>query len=136
MVTPREKQMNNIVHMAIVVNDYDEAIEYYTKILNFCLLEDKDMGAGKRWVRVAPSANAAFSLLLAKAKNDHQQKYVGDQTGGRVFIFYHVDDFWAEYNRMQQLGVDFTEQPREEDYATVVVFRDLYGNKWDMIQPR
>lgn len=128
--------MNDIVHMAIVVSDYDEAIEYYTKILNFVLLEDTQMGAGKRWVRVAPHKNAAFSLLLAKAKNDQQAQYVGNQTGDRVFIFYHVDDFWAEYNRMKDLNVDFTEQPREEDYATVVVFRDLYGNKWDMIQMR
>lgn len=128
--------MNNIVHMAIVVTDYDEAIEYYTKILNFTLLEDKDMGADKRWVRVAPTADAGFSLLLAKAKNEQQASFVGDQTGGRVFIFYHVDDFWAEYNRMKKLDVDFTELPREEDFATVVVFRDLYGNKWDMIQPR
>lgn len=122
--------------MAIVVTDYDEAIEYYTKILNFVLLEDNDMGAGKRWVRVAPSADANFSLLLAKAKNEQQKNFIGDQTGGRVFIFYHVDDFWAEYNRMKKLEVDFTELPREEDFATVVVFRDLYGNKWDMIQPR
>lgn len=128
--------MNDIVHMAIVVRDYDEAIDYYTNILNFALLEDKDMGAGKRWVRVAPHANSAFSLLLAKAKNENQAEYVGNQTGGRVFIFYHVDDFWAEYNRMNTLGVEFTEQPREEDYATVVVFKDLYGNKWDMIQIR
>lgn len=128
--------MNQLVHMAIVVNDYDEAIEYYTKTLNFTLLEDKDMGAGKRWVRVAPYVDSTFSLLLAKAKNDEQTEFVGNQTGDRVFIFYHVDDFWAEYNRMKQLGVDFTEQPREEEYATVVVFRDLYGNKWDMIEPR
>lgn len=128
--------MNDIVHMALLVADYDEAIEYYTQILNFVLLEDKAMGGGKRWVRVAPHVDSSFSLLLAKAKNDEQAKYVGDQSGGRVYIFYHVDDFWAEYKRMLDLGVDFTEQPREEDYATVVVFKDLYGNKWDMIEPR
>uniref|UniRef100_A0A2A4YS62 Glyoxalase n=1 Tax=OCS116 cluster bacterium TaxID=2030921 RepID=A0A2A4YS62_9PROT len=126
--------MNDIVHMALLVADYDEAIEYYTQILNFSLLEDKDMGGGKRWVRVAPHADSGFSLLLAKAKNDQQAKYVGNQSGGRVYIFYQVDDFWVEYKRMLALGVDFTEQPREEDYATVVVFKDLYGNKWDMIE--
>ncbi|MBL1242558.1 MAG: VOC family protein [OCS116 cluster bacterium] len=126
--------MNDIVHMALLVADYDEAIEYYTQILNFSLLEDKDMGGGKRWVRVAPHADSGFSLLLAKAKNDQQAKYVGNQSGGRVYIFYQVDDFWVEYKRMLALGVDFTEQPREEDYATVVVFIDLYGNKWDMIE--
>ena len=128
--------MNEIASVALLVADYDEAIEYYTQILNFQLLENKDMGGGKRWVRVAPHADSSFSFLLAKAKNDQQAKYVGNQSGGRVYIFYHVNDFWAEYKRMQGLGVDFTEQPREEDYATVVVFKDLYGNKWDMIQPR
>lgn len=128
--------MNEIAHIALLVDDYDEAIKYYTEILNFALLEDKDMGAGKRWVRVAPNAASAFSFLLAKAKNDEQAKFVGNQSGGRVYIFYHVADFWAEYNRMKQLKVDFTEQPRDEDYATVVVFRDLYGNKWDMIKPK
>lgn len=128
--------MNDIVHMALVVRDYDEAIEYYTQMLNFVLLEDKHMGGDKRWVRIAPHVSSSFSLLLAKAKNDEQSQFVGNQTGGRVFIFYHVQDFWAEYKRMLDLGVDFTEQPREEDYATVVVFKDIYGNKWDMIQPR
>lgn len=126
--------MNDIVHMALLVADYDEAIEYYTQILNFSLLEDKDMGSGKRWVRVASHEDSSFSLLLAKAKNDEQAKYAGNQSGGRVYIFYQVDDFWAEYKRMLALAVDFTEQPREEDYATVVVFKDLYGNKWDMIE--
>lgn len=126
--------MNDIVHMAIVVADYDEAIEYYTQVLNFVLLEDKSMSETKRWVRVAPHADSSFSLLLAKAASDEQSKFVGNQSGGRVYIFYQVDDFWTEYKRMLALGVDFTEQPREEDYATVVVFRDLYGNKWDMIE--
>lgn len=126
--------MNDIVHMALVVADYDEAIEYYTQVLNFTLLEDKRMSETKRWVRVAPHVDSSFSLLLAKAASDEQVKFVGNQSGGRVFIFYQVDDFWTEYKRMLDLGVDFTEQPREEDYATVVVFKDLYGNKWDMIE--
>ncbi|PCI87982.1 MAG: glyoxalase [Hyphomicrobiales bacterium] len=128
--------MNKIASVALLVADYDEAIEYYTEILNFALLEDSKMSETKRWVRVAPDVDSSFSFLLAKAASDEQSKFVGNQSGSRVYIFYHVRDFWAEYKRMQALGVDFTEQPREEDYATVVVFKDLYGNKWDMIQPR
>lgn len=126
--------MNEIASMALLVADYDEAIEYYTEILNFVLLEDKKMSETKRWVRVAPHVDSSFSFLLAKAASDEQSKFVGNQSGGRVYIFYHVDEFWVEYKRMLALGVDFTEQPREEDYATVVVFKDLYGNKWDMIE--
>lgn len=129
-------RMNKIASMALLVADYDEAIDYYTKILNFVLLEDTKMSETKRWVRVAPHADSSFSFLLAKAASDEQRKSVGNQSGGRVYIFFHVDDFWGEYKRMLDLGVDFTEQPREEDYATVVVFIDLYGNKWDMIQMR
>lgn len=128
--------MNKIASVALLVTEYDEAIEYYTQILNFTLVEDTDLGGGKRWVRVAPDAQSSFSFLLAKAKNEEQIQAIGNQSGGRVYIFFHVDDFWAEYNRMKKLNVDFTEQPREEDYATVVVFRDLYGNKWDMIEMR
>ncbi|MBL1419941.1 MAG: VOC family protein [Alphaproteobacteria bacterium] len=128
--------MNKIASVALLVADYDEAIAYYIEVLSFVVLEDSKMSETKRWVRVAPHADSSFSFLLAKAVSDEQSKSVGNQSGGRVYIFYHVSDFWGEYKRMLDLGVDFTEQPREEDYATVVVFKDLYGNKWDMIQQR
>ena len=130
----------NIVHMALVVKNYDEAIAYYTQKLNFTLLEDKNMGfdkalnADKRWVRVAPNANSGFSLLLAQAKNDMQLNAVGNQSGGRVFLFLETKDFWADYNHMKQENVMFCEAPRDEDYATVVIFKDLYGNQWDLIE--
>ena len=122
--------------IALVVRDYDEAIAYYTSVLSFDLVEDTDMGAGKRWVVVAPPGSTGTRILLAAARSPEQQARIGDQTGGRVFLFLHTDDFWRDYATMQARGVRFLEQPREEAYGTVVVFADLYGNKWDFIQPR
>ena len=129
-----------ITALSLVVRNYDEAIEYYTKTLGFDLLEDTPLGgSGKRWVRVAPrseSGMAGAALLLAQASNDTQRAAIGNQTGGRVFLLLHTDDFWRDYNTYRSRGVRFCEEPREEEYGTVVVFEDLYGNKWDMIQRR
>lgn len=120
--------------LALVVRDYDEAIAFYTQKLRFDLLEDTDLGEGKRWVRLAPPGSAETSLLLAKAASPIQEQAIGHQSGGRVFLFIHTDDFWRDYNAMQAAGVNFLEQPREEAYGTVAVFADLYGNKWDLIE--
>jgi catechol 2,3-dioxygenase-like lactoylglutathione lyase family enzyme len=122
--------------ITLVVRDYDEAIAYYTATLGFALLEDTALGGGKRWVRVAPRESAQTSLLLAQAAGNEQQSHVGNQTGGRVFLFLHTDDFWRDYNAYKARGVGFVEEPREEGYGTVVVFEDLYGNKWDLMQRR
>jgi catechol 2,3-dioxygenase-like lactoylglutathione lyase family enzyme len=121
-------------HLALVVRDYDEAVRYYTEKLGFALLEDEDRGGGKRWVAVAPPGSQC-SLLLARAVNEEQTSRVGNQTGGRVFLFLHTDDFHRDYEAMKARGVNFLETPRHETYGTVVVFSDLYGNKWDLIQP-
>lgn len=120
--------------VALVVNDYDEAIAFYTQKLRFELLEDTDMGGGKRWVVVSPPNSTGTNLLLAKASNDEQRKSVGNQTGGRVFLFLYTNDFWRDYEFMKSQGVEFTEEPRSEEFGTVVVFKDLYGTKWDLIQ--
>ena len=124
-----------ITQIALVVRDYDEAIRFYTEAMRFVLLEDAPREAGKRWVRVAPSGDASFSLLLAKAATPEQERAIGYQTGGRVFLFMHTDDFQRDYEHMKSQGVRFTEEPRHESYGTVVVFLDLYGNKWDLIGP-
>jgi len=124
----------NLVHIAIVVRDYDEAIDYYTRVLGFELLEDEPRGPGKRWVRVAPRGDQGASLLLAKAANEEQTSRIGNQTGGRVFLFLHTDDFQRDYAAYSARGVKFIEQPRYEEYGTVVVFEDIYGNKWDLIE--
>jgi lactoylglutathione lyase len=132
-----ESRAGGITTIALVVRDYDEAIAFFTQSLRFTLLEDTPMGGGKRWVRVAPGeANRGAALLLAKAASPEQESRVGDQTGGRVFLFLQTDDFWGDYQHMLAHGVRFTEPPREEPYGTVVVFLDLYGNKWDLIQPK
>lgn len=120
--------------LTLVVRDYAEAIEFYTQKLGFSLLEDTDLGAGKRWVRVAPPGATETCLLLAQAASPEQTQAIGNQTGGRVFLFLHTDDFWRDYRAMQAKGVHFLEQPREEAYGTVVVFEDLYGNKWDLLE--
>jgi catechol 2,3-dioxygenase-like lactoylglutathione lyase family enzyme len=125
----------SIARITLVVRDYDEAIAYYTGILGFDLLEDTDLGGGKRWVVVAPSGSRGASLLLARAANDEQASRIGNQTGGRVFLFLHTDDFERDYIAMKAHGVRFIEEPRRESYGTVVVFEDLYGNRWDMVQP-
>ena len=122
--------------ISLVVRDYDEAIAWYVRCLNFIVLADTDLGGGKRWVLVAPKNSDGCQLLLAKAVGDEQESRIGNQTGGRVFLFLQTDDFWRDYRNYQARGVDFTEEPREETYGTVVVFRDLYGNKWDLIQRR
>jgi len=124
----------SIALVAVVVRDYDEAIAFYTNKLNFRLTEDEDRGGGKRWVVVAPPGHGGTGLLLARAVTDAQSAVVGSQTGGRVFLFLHTDDFWRDYTAMKERGVKFLEEPRNEPYGTVVVFEDLYGNKWDFIE--
>ncbi|MCX6215834.1 VOC family protein [Spirosoma sp.] len=125
-----------IAHIALVVDDYDEAIRFYTQKLNFILLEDTALSETKRWVRVAPPGSTGTGLLLAKASGEEQKSRVGNQTGGRVFLFLHTDDFWRDYNSMLAHNIRFVRGPVEEEYGTVAVFEDLYGNLWDMIEPR
>jgi lactoylglutathione lyase len=127
--------LQQIAHVTVLVTDYDEAIAFYTEKLGFRLLTDTPLGDGKRWVLVAPAGAAGPALLLAKADGPAQQSQVGNQTGGRVFLFLTTDDFWVDYQRLLANGVTFQETPREEAYATVVVFADLYGNLWDLLQP-
>jgi catechol 2,3-dioxygenase-like lactoylglutathione lyase family enzyme len=124
----------SIAHVAVVVRDYDEAIAFYTNVLRFELVEDTDLGGGKRWVRVAPPNSTGTSLLLARAVNPEQQSRIGNQTGGRVFLFLHTDDFWRDYDAMRACGVRFETEPRQETYGTVAVFADLCGNRWDLIE--
>jgi catechol 2,3-dioxygenase-like lactoylglutathione lyase family enzyme len=128
--------MQTIFQITLVVNDYDEAIQFYTQTLNFKLVEDTILSETKRWVVVAPDGSAGCSLLLAKAASDEQKKCVGNQTGGRVFLFLHTDDLWRDYNAMHAKGVIFVREPSTEAYGTVAVFKDLYGNLWDMIEPK
>ncbi|MFL1895898.1 VOC family protein [Aquimarina sp. 2-A2] len=118
----------------IVVKDYDEAISYYTKSLGFIIIEDFKIDDTKRWVVLAPTQESETRLILGKATNEAQKLAIGNQTGGRVFLFLHTDDFWRDYNSMKGKGVVFKEEPREEPYGTVVVFEDLYGNTWDLIE--
>jgi catechol 2,3-dioxygenase-like lactoylglutathione lyase family enzyme len=124
-----------LARIAIVVNDYDEAIQFYTEKLGFTLVEDTVMSETKRWVVVSPKGSDGCCLLLAKAANDEQKSRVGNQTGGRVFLFLYTDDFWQDYNYMIAAGVNFVRQPSKEEYGTVAVFEDLYGNIWDFIEP-
>lgn len=124
-----------ICHVAIVVEDYDEAIKFYVDKLNFKLVEDTYQAEqDKRWVVVAPPGAVETTLLLAKASNSVQVSTVGNQTGGRVFLFLQTDDFWRDYQRMNAAGVNFIREPKMEDYGVVAVFEDLYGNLWDLIQ--
>lgn len=125
--------MQQLVMVTLVVRDYDEAIRFYQGILGFDLLEDTDLGNGKRWVVVRPQGSNA-QLLLAKAKNAEELAAVGNQTGGRVFLFLHTDDFQRDYLAWKDQGVEFMEAPRTEPYGIVAVFKDVYGNKWDLIQ--
>ena len=122
-----------ISQMALLVRDYDEAIAFFTHALRFELLEDSPLGNGKRWVRVAPPGGVGGALLLARAATPEQERSVGNQSGGRVFLFLETDDFARDYADMRAQGVRFTEEPRHEEYGSVVVFLDLYGNKWDLI---
>jgi len=125
----------SIVHVALVVRDYDEAIEFYTKKLKFILVEDTyQPEQDKRWVVVAPPGSGGTSLLLAKASKSAQEAFVGNQTGGRVFLFLNTDDFWRDYKSMLSLGITFVREPTLESYGTVAVFKDLYGNLWDLLE--
>ncbi|WP_435355197.1 VOC family protein [Emticicia sp. SJ17W-69] len=126
----------SIAHIALVVEDYDEAIDFYTKKLHFNLIEDTILSSTKRWVLVAPKNSKETSLLLAKAVGDEQKNRIGNQTGGRVFLFLYTDDFWRDYNDMLTKGIHFVRQPVEEIYGTVAVFEDLYGNQWDLLEKR
>lgn len=121
---------------SLVVHDYDEAIDFYTSKLGFELIEDTSLPEeNKRWVVVAPPGASESRLLLARAVDQAQSRCVGNQTGGRVFLFLHTDDFWRDYQAYCQRGVEFVREPREENYGTVAVFSDLYGNLWDLLQP-
>ena len=124
--------------LTLLVADYDEAIAFFTDGLGFALLEDTRLDEpgkpGKRWVRVAPAGSQGSVLLLARAASEEQRAAIGKQGGGRVFLFLETDDFWRDYRRMQQYGVHFCEQPRDEPYGTVVVFEDISGNRWDLLQ--
>jgi len=125
----------SIVHVALVVRDYDEAIEFYTKKLSFTLVEDTyQPEQDKRWVVVAPPGSRGTSLLLARASTPEQERIVGNQTGGRVFLFLNTDDFWRDYTNLSALGITFVREPKSESYGTVAVFKDLYGNLWDLLE--
>ncbi|NNC76521.1 MAG: VOC family protein [Woeseiaceae bacterium] len=125
----------SIAHVALVVRDYDEAIEFFTVKLKFRLVEDIYQAAqNKRWVVVAPPGSKGSTLLLARASSKGQEAFVGNQSGGRVFLFLNTDDFWRDYKAMQQTGIEFVREPKTEDYGTVAVFKDLYGNLWDLIE--
>jgi catechol 2,3-dioxygenase-like lactoylglutathione lyase family enzyme len=125
----------SIVHIALVVKDYDEAIEFYTQKLNFTLLEDTyQPEQDKRWVVVAPPGSVGTTLLLARASKPEQESFVGNQSGGRVFLFLNTDDFWRDYNEMISKGIKFVREPVKAAYGMVAVFEDLYGNLWDLLQ--
>jgi len=124
-----------ITQIALVVNDYDDAIRFYTEKLDFIVLEDTPITETKRWVVLAPPSSQGCKLLLAKAANEQQLLRVGNQTGGRVFLFLHTDDFWRDYKNMRSKGVLFVREPIKETWGTVAVFEDLYGNLWDFIEP-
>jgi catechol 2,3-dioxygenase-like lactoylglutathione lyase family enzyme len=125
----------SIVHVALVVRDYDEAIDFYTNKLHFTLVEDTYQPAqDKRWVVVAPPGSTGTTLLLARASKPEQEPFVGNQSGGRVFLFLNTDDFWRDYNDMLSKGIKFVREPKKEPYGMVAVFQDLYGNLWDLLQ--
>jgi len=127
--------VQSIVHIALVVRDYDEAIEFYTKKLNFELIEDTyQPEQDKRWVVVSPPGSVGTTILLARASKPIQEEFIGNQSGGRVFLFLNTDDFWRDYNEMVSKGIEFVRKPKKEDYGTVAVFKDLYGNQWDLLQ--
>jgi catechol 2,3-dioxygenase-like lactoylglutathione lyase family enzyme len=129
------KLKQSIVHIALVVRDYDEAIEFYTKKLHFSLVEDTyQPEQDKRWVVVSPPGSSGTTLLLAKASKPEQESFIGNQSGGRVFLFLNTDDFWRDYNEMICRGIKFVRDPKQEIYGTVAVFEDLYGNLWDLLE--
>ena len=124
----------HLASVALLVRDYDEAKAWYTGVLGCTLVEDTDLGHGKRWVVVSPAGAHETNLLLARAATPEQRARIGDQTGGRVFLFLHTDDFQRDYHALGARGVKFLEAPRQEAYGTVAVFEDLYGNRWDLLQ--
>jgi catechol 2,3-dioxygenase-like lactoylglutathione lyase family enzyme len=129
--------VQSIVHIALVVRDYDEAIEFYTRKLHFTLVEDTYQAEqDKRWVVVSPPGSSGTALLLARASKPEQEPFIGNQAGGRVFLFLGTDDFWRDYNEMLAAGIEFVRPPKEQDYGIVAVFKDLYGNLWDLVQFR
>lgn len=127
--------VQSIVHIALVVKDYDEAIEFYTKKLNFTLVQDiYQPEQNKRWVVVSPPGSVGTTILLARASKPEQDSFIGNQSGGRVFLFLNTDDFWRDYNEMISIGIEFVREPKEQEYGIVAVFKDLYGNLWDLLQ--
>ena len=124
----------SLAQIALVVDDYDEAIEFYTRKLNFILLEDTVLSETKRWVLISPPGSDGCCLLLAKAVGDEQKSRIGNQTGGRVFLFLHTDNFQKDFNNLKEKGVAILREPSKEEYGTVAVFADLYGNLWDLIE--
>ena len=124
-----------IAHIALLVHDYDEALDFYIQKLNFILVEDTSLSDTKRWVLIAPPGSNGTQLLLAKANNEQQSQAVGNQSGGRVFLFLYTDDFNQDHASMTLKGIEFVRQPSKESYGTVAVFKDLYGNLWDLIEP-
>ncbi|HEY6957142.1 MAG TPA: VOC family protein [Flavisolibacter sp.] len=125
-----------LAHVTIVVRDYDEALEFYTRKLFFTIIEDTRLTEEKRWILIAPQGNRDCFILLAKAANDRQAASVGNQTGGRVAFFLHTDDFWRDLEVLKQNKVKFVREPQEQEYGTVAVFEDLYGNLWDLVEPK
>lgn len=127
--------VQSIAHIALVVKDYDEAIAFYTKKLNFSLVEDTyQPEQDKRWVVVSPPGSIGTTLLLARASKPEQEPFIGNQAGGRVFLFLSTDDFWRDYHEMVAQGIEFVREPKEQSYGTVAVFKDLYGNLWDLVE--
>lgn len=124
----------SIVHIALVVDDYDEAIKFYTEKLDFTLIDDTPQSETKRWVLVAPNGCGNCKLLLAKGVGEMQRSRIGNQTGGRVFLFLETDDFWSDFEKIKGRGVNFVREPKVEEYGTVAVFEDLYGNLWDLVE--
>ena len=126
----------SILHVALVVKDYDDAIGFYCKKLKFTLVEDTyQPEQDKRWVVVSPPGDSGTNLLLARASTPGQEEFIGNQSGGRVFLFLRTDDFWRDYRSMLEMDIQFVREPKEETYGTVAVFEDLYGNLWDLFQP-
>jgi len=127
--------IQSIVHIALIVKDYDEAIDFYTKKLHFTLVEDNyQPEQDKRWVVVSPPVSVGTTILLAKASTPEQESFIGNQAGGRVFLFLNTDDFWRDYQDMISKGIEFVREPKEQEYGIVAVFKDLYGNLWDLLQ--
>ena len=125
-----------IAYITLVIRNYDEAIDFYIKKLHFNLIEDTKLAEEKRWVLVAPKGKNSINLLLAEAVNDEQKSRIGNQTGGRVFLFLYTDDFERDYLNLKEHNIEIVREPKEEPYGTVAVFKDLYGNLWDLIQPK